>query len=127
MNSTEALASGQDVTVKPNGDCELAGVSLPGLPEGLLLVGYREPTMNEAVLFDGTIRFDLPKTSGPQLIIKSAQGYRFKYDIQTNEYFVVKLYDVPKRITARFDVRDVKEEEEVVRSIKGLVSFKGID
>lgn len=110
MEVKEALASGQDVTIKPDGSAEMAGVSLPGLPEGLLVVGYREAENGDLVLYGGVVKTAVSKTFGPQFIVKLAPGYGRVYDILRDEHHIVKAYDKPKEIVVRFCVRNTAEE-----------------
>ena len=121
MNSAEALASGQDVIVKPNGDCELAGVSLPGLPEGMLLVGFREANEGEFAFHDGFAK-QWPKGFNG-LIVKTAPGFDFFYDILYGRYVPRKLYTRPKHIAVHFVINNSSEED----AVRNLKKFPGFD
>lgn len=87
MKIAEALATGQDVTVKSDGSAELTGVNLPGLPDGVVAVAYRDAEATEFTIWDGNIR---TTTFGKQLIVKPATGYEFAYQVTMNRYAVRK-------------------------------------
>ncbi len=114
MKIAEALASSQDVTVNPDGDCELAGVSLPGLPEGLLVVAFKRIEEGEFG-FTGQGIIGGPLGMGPLFIIKPDKGWVFKYDMTRAIYNPARAFDEPKDILIRFRVKDTVQEVAIRR------------
>lgn len=123
MNSAEAIATGQDVVVNPDGSAEAKGIDIPGLPEGVVAVAYRVPKSGEFAL--GT-RNELSRLNEswkwPALIVKPAPGWEFRYSVTENCYRRVRPWVTAKRIIGHFLVTD-SQEEEAVRALKSTPGF----
>ncbi len=107
-------------------------MSLAGLPEGVEAVSYGDPAENQFYLSNGFIHRQGPKvqavsiSGNSTLIVQPAQGYTFMYDISTNRYVAVKLYDQAKGLTATFSVTTSNDEATVRNNVAKLPGFQDI-
>ncbi len=60
---------------------------LPGLPDGIEVVGYDEPKAGDFTMWDGSVT---PAGPGRQFIVKPASGYEFGFDVLHNRFLVRK-------------------------------------
>lgn len=96
-----------------------AGLRIPGLPEGLEIVGIskNERELLPADTFvlgrDGCAIYNEIKTAG-MVLVRALPGYQIRYDIQSNRNVVVKLSATPN--VRRFSFKCVRPEDSALVS-----------
>ena len=107
---------------------ELKPIDLPGLPEGVVAVGYRIPSEVDRFYLAGRCVFEVHHgvKYDPMLIVQPAQGFSFESDAPKGAMFVTKTFPKPKTICVEFEVFTSRQLERVkfVRGIPGFVSMR---
>lgn len=126
MKVAEALATGQDVVVNADGQAEVAGIALPGLPEGVVALGYKNLKRGDFWMQGEVIRqSNGGDTTLRVLTVRPSPGYRMIYSITLGQYVSTRIFEAPKEYVAHFKAKDAFEEEVILalQSYAGFVRF----
>jgi hypothetical protein len=93
---------------------------VPDLPEGVVIVGLRTARQGDFEFLGKQIVKGIPRSS-VQMIVRPAEGYMFKPQIETGDYIPVKI-DPAKIAVVTFDVSK-SEHAEFVKGLESHPSF----
>ncbi len=100
-------------------------MNLPGLPEGVEAVRWGKHGKGEFFACGkGIFGQDSGLTDEPDLVVRPAPGYEFRYDVTRDAYRAVKVFPQPVRVAVQFKVNsesDLSSVREAVQKLNGEV------